>query len=265
MLKDKHIDFETSKLQKQIDRKKTGTTVVNNYPSSSGNEPIVETLLSKPVVTDMVAREEQYMAYNQDKEQWEPISHRGVMVYVREEEPTNQKEGDIWIRGSVDYLPLTGGTITGDLHVTGNITKGETWHAYGGFQDVSEALSMSGWTKVTNATNNLFVGLEADGFSLVDDGIIVANAGDYVGNVALTFIGSTTKDYHMRVYNVTQATQMGYVVGASGLGVGNYQHLVLPLYLECNAGDELQLEVIEAADTALTVTDCVFYMTYLHD
>ena len=151
------------------------------------------------------------------------------------------------------------------VHTKEMLRQNKAWHAYGGFQDVSEALSMSGWTKVTNATNNLFVGLEADGFSLVDDGIIVANAGDYVGNVALTFIGSTTKDYHMRVYNVTQATQMGYVVGASGLGVGNYQHLVLPLYLECNAGDELQLEVIEAADTALTVTDCVFYMTYLHD
>ena len=151
------------------------------------------------------------------------------------------------------------------VHTKEMLRQNKTWHTYGGFQDVSEALSMSGWTKVTNATNNLFVGLEADGFSLVDDGIIVANAGDYVGNVALTFIGSTTKDYHMRVYNVTQATQMGYVVGASGLGVGNYQHLVLPLYLECNAGDELQLEVIEAADTALTATDCVFYISYLHD
>ena len=162
------------------------------------------------------------------------------------------------------FVKKTGDTMTGDLHTSGYFRPDKIWHAYGGFQGKSVALSMSGWTKVTDG-GNIFTALEADGFSLASDIITVTNAGDYIGHVSLTFIGSTTKDYHIRIYNITKAEQMGYVVGASGLGVNNYQALSLPLYLECNAGDQLQLEVQETADTAMTVTDCVFYITYLHD
>ena len=145
------------------------------------------------------------------------------------------------------------------------VRQGSTWHAYGGFQAQSEALSMSGWTHVTNAGSNLWVELESDGISVASDIITVTNAGDYTGHISLTFTGSVSKDYHIRVYNNTQATQMGYVVGASGLGVGNVNALSLPLYLECNAGDTLQVEVQETGDTAMTVTDAVFYLQYLHD
>ena len=164
-----------------------------------------------------------------------------------------------------EFVKKSGDTMTGDLHSTERFRPDKIWHAYGGFQDKAEALTMSGWTIVTNATNDLFTGLEADGLTLSGDLMTVVNAGDYVGQVSLTFIGSTTKDYHMRIYNKTKGEQMGYIVGSSGLGVNNYQCVSLPIYLECNAGDELQLEVMEAGDTAMTVTDCVFYITYLHD
>ena len=185
------------------------------------------------------------------------------------------KEVDSEIENLIQQLPhkddlelkvnKSGDTMTGDLHTSGYFRPDKIWHAYGGFQGESEALSMSGWTKVTNAGGTLFTGLEADGLSLASDIITVVNAGDYVGHVSLTFIGSTTKDYHIRIYNNTTHAQMGYIIGASGLGVNNYQTLSLPLYLECNAGDQLQLEVEETGDTAMTVTDCVFYITYLHD
>lgn len=162
--------------------------------------------------------------------------------------------------GLLSVAPSGGYTIH-----TGMIRTTKIWHAYGGCQSVSEAQTMSGWSKITNGSGTLLTLTEADGFTIDDDVITVVNAGDYIGHVSLTFIGSTAKDYHIRIYNVTQGIQMGYIVGASGLGVGNYQHLSLPLYLECAANDQLQIEVEETGDTALTVTDCVFYISYLHD
>ena len=114
------------------------------------------------------------------------------------------KEVDSEIENLIQQLPhkddlelkvnKSGDTMTGDLHTSGHFRPDKIWHAYGGFQGESAALSMSGWTKVTNAGGTLFVGLEADGFSLASDIITVVNAGDYVGHVSLTFIGSTTKD-----------------------------------------------------------------------
>ena len=159
----------------------------------------------------------------------------------------------------------SGDTMTGDLHTSGYFRPDKIWHLYGGFQDESEVLSMSGWTQITNATTNLLTILENDGFTIAHDILTSVNGADYSGHITLTFIGNVSKDYHLRIYNLTQDTQMAYVVSASGLGVGNYQCLSLPLYIECDAGDQLQFEVMEDNDTAMTLVNCVFYINYLHD
>ena len=155
--------------------------------------------------------------------------------------------------------------ITGDAHVD-MLRQTGTWHAYGGFQDEAETISLDAdtWTHVTNATNDLWVGTEADGFSLVDDEMIVENAGDYSGSLSITLTGGNSKDFLFRIYNVTQSAVMGYHVGVSTT-VSNYSNVVLPLYLECDANDVLQVQAWCLAGDDPTLRSSIFYMSYLHD
>ena len=85
--------------------------------------------------------------------------------------------------------------IGGDFSVTGRLRQDSIWHAYGGFQNQAETLALDAdtWTHVTNATNDLWTGLEADGFTLSRDTMIVANAGDYIGALSITITGG---NYH---------------------------------------------------------------------
>ena len=70
MIKDRNIEFELSKLQKQIDRKKstTVTTKVTNVTNTLASE----TVLGKPIADDMSVSEGQVLAYNKSKNRWEP-------------------------------------------------------------------------------------------------------------------------------------------------------------------------------------------------
>jgi len=65
----------------------------------------------------------------------------------------------------------------------------------------------------------------------------ITNAGDYVGDISLTFSASNGKDYQIRIYNITQATQMGYLIGATTTGSTNFTNITLPVYIEADAGD----------------------------
>jgi len=162
------------------------------------------------------------------------------------------------------HLGLTGGTITGDLYVIGNITKTEVYHAYGGFQDVSETIVLDAdtWTHITNATNDLWVLNEGDGISIVADDIIIANTGDYMGNVSLTLTGGNSKDFLFRLYNVTQ-NHAHYYIGVSTT-VSNYSNVALPIYIEATAGDHYQIQVKCVAGDDPTIRSAIFNISYLH-
>ena len=162
--------------------------------------------------------------------------------------------------------------IQGNLTVDGNTSSNyvfvnKVYHAYGGFQDQTETLSIDAdtWTFVTNADNNLWTGFEADGMMLVDDNMVISNAGDYVGNLSVTFEGGIQKDYLFRIYNMTQDEQAGYYIGASGLGNNNYTNVSIPIYLEVNAGDVYQFQVYEANGTDAMFLNAIFILNYLHD
>jgi len=145
----------------------------------------------------------------------------------------------------------------------------ESWHAYGGFQDESETITIAAvdtWTMITNATNDLWGGLEAVGLTLSDDIMTVQHGGDYMGSLSMTFSGLNGKDFQVRVYNITQSTQLGYVIGATTTGANNYTNVTLPLYLECEAGDRLRMEVQCTTDGSdPTFRSAVFYMAFLHN
>lgn len=156
-------------------------------------------------------------------------------------------------------------TASGVLH-TEMMRQVSTWNAFGGFQDQAEELSLDAdtWTHVTNAGNNLWNCLEADGLSIEGDELVVANAGDYFGNLSITITGDNSKDFKFRVYNVTQSGVMGYHIGASTTA-SNYTNISIPLYLECNAGDHLQVQAYCLAGDNPTLRSAIFYINYLHE
>jgi hypothetical protein len=152
----------------------------------------------------------------------------------------------------------------------GRIRCDKIWHAYGGFQDKAETIStavQNTWYHITNVANDLWTGLEADGLTLASDVMTFVNGGDYFGSLSLTFSGSNTKDYQIRLYNITQTTQMGYVIGVTTTGNTNFTNISLPLYVEADAGDEMQMEVrcISGATADPIMRNAVFYLSYLHD
>jgi len=162
----------------------------------------------------------------------------------------------------------SGTSGTSYLLAYGYLRKANVWHVYGGFQDEAETIECTEdvWAKVTNAGGDLWSGTEADGFILSNDVMTVINAGDYIGHVSITISGGVNDDFYFRVYNNTQVTQMGSYLGVTTMGANNFQTISLPLYLECNAGDELQMEIMNPTNNDdCVVRDAVFYIAYLHE
>jgi hypothetical protein len=163
-------------------------------------------------------------------------------------------------------------TVKKDMRVKGRthanrLLKDSIYHVYGGFQDSAITITLSGanWAMIKNTAGTLWHGLEGEGLTISSDTMVITNTADYFGEIALTFTGQSGKDYYFRIYNVTQAVQMGYKVGVSATG-SNLQQVSVPLYLECNAGDRLRAEVMTSNNGNNPVMrDAVFYNIYLHE
>lgn len=142
-------------------------------------------------------------------------------------------------------------------------------HAYGGFQDSNAVIATPGadtWTIITNDENDLWQGIEVDGFTLANDTMTVTYGGDYTGVVSMSVGGNNNKDFEFRVFNVTQDTIAGYHMKSTGLGAGNYIGVTVPFYLEADAGDEFIMQVQCTTDASdPTIHDAIFYITYLHE
>ena len=143
------------------------------------------------------------------------------------------------------------------------------YHAYGGFQDKAESITIAGadtWAWITNATNDLWTGLEGVGMSLSGDIMTITNGGDYSGVLSATLSALNGKDFQIRLYNITQASQESYIIGATTTGAANFTNVTLPLYIEASAGDTFRMEVQCTTDgTDPTFRSAVFYLQYLHD
>ena len=156
---------------------------------------------------------------------------------------------------------------SGDLRITGMFRQDDTWHAYGGYEDQNETVACDAgvWTHITNATDDLWTGLEGDGITMVDDEMVIANAGDYAGSLVISISALNGKDFHVRIYNVTQGAIAGFPVGISTTGAGNKMSLSMPIYIEAKAKDVLQLQINSTDGTDPVLDDAIFYITYIHD
>ena len=150
------------------------------------------------------------------------------------------------------------------------VFQASTYHAYGGFQDSSVVITLTNqndWYMITNANNDLWTGSEADGMTLTGDTLTTTNTADYFGNLSLTFSGINGRDFQIRVYNITQAAEATYHIGATTTGATNFTNITLPIYLEATAGDEFRMEIrcTSTAGATPTVKSAVFTLMYLHD
>jgi len=142
------------------------------------------------------------------------------------------------------------------------------WHAYGGFQGQTETIAIgtaSVWEWVTNSAHNLWSGTEGVGMELSGDIMTVKKSGDYFGVLTLTLAGTATKDFQVRLYNITQGKATDFLSGVTTSGAGNYANITLPLYVEANAGDRLRIETTCTTDASdPTFQDAIFFLAYLH-
>lgn len=168
-------------------------------------------------------------------------------------------------------LPGVAYSQHGVMSVFKQIQQNNMWHAYGGFEDSSVAISITQdqWSMVTNVAQDLWSAGshgDSDGITLANDTMVVANAGDYAGLLSMTFYGTNANEYDVRVYSTVQDAQMGYKQGASGRSDNNYISVVNPLYFTCVANDSLVLQVTNiSGNNSATFKFAEFYLYYVKD
>lgn len=157
-----------------------------------------------------------------------------------------------------------------DVEITGYCSIGKIHHVYGGFQDSSVTVSIgvqSTWYQVTNSKGSLFSGLESDGFRMSGDTLYIDFVGDISGLAILTISGSNTQEYQVRIYDEANEVQSGFLQGVTCTGAGNYQQLVIPVYIENdNAGNDYIMQIQNVSGTGDAVMrHGQFILNYLHN
>jgi len=139
-------------------------------------------------------------------------------------------------------------------------------HAYGGFQEDTTTLTLTAgvWEKITNITNDLWIGTESEGISLILDSLVIKYAGDYYGMLTLAISGLNGKDFFVRVYNNTQGIAMGYKIGATTTSTANFIPIPLPLYFECDADDVLEVQIYSSVNATVYCRSAVFWLRWYH-
>jgi len=154
------------------------------------------------------------------------------------------------------------------LRISERLNEIGKWHAYGGFQGQTATIAITTvnvWEWVTNTNHDLWSGVEGVGMEISGDIMTVKKAGDYFGVLTLTIAGTATKDFQVRLYNITQGKATDFVCGATTSGAGNYASVTLPLYFEAEAEDRLRIETTCTTDASdPTFEDAIFYLAYLH-
>jgi len=169
--------------------------------------------------------------------------------------------------GVIDITSGTGTKITVDA--SGRVLVPAIYTAFGGFADVAEPIGdgvQNTWDMVTNATNDLWTGIEADQITMSGDTMVFTYAGHYGGTVAFTGNGLNGQDFEVCIYNVRKAAMEGFCLGVSTTGAANDIPFTMPLHMDVAAGDSLimQMRCTSGAQT-LTVEDGIFTVWYKHD
>ena len=161
-----------------------------------------------------------------------------------------------------------------DLDVNGQIStyrvkQDSVWHLFGGFADSAVVIDLTEdeFSHVSNATNNLWNGIESDGLVASGDTTEFLYPGDYFGSYSVTFTGGTGTVFIFEVYNTVSDERTGFPVAATGDGTTDYVTVTKPLYFhDIEAGDKLVLRVTNNDnDSDITIRYGSYFISYLHD
>ena len=141
-------------------------------------------------------------------------------------------------------------TISGmndDVVIKGNIKSTDAIHLFSYFGDSTITYSFASsdtWYHMTNASNDMWIDSELDGFSVSNDTITVENPGDYDLRFKVNIIGGNGTSYAARFYNVTQAKGIPVSGAITGRGSGNVQSLTISAYAEgIDENDEIVIQI----------------------
>jgi hypothetical protein len=163
-------------------------------------------------------------------------------------------------------VPLTPGSGP----FPGPIRQTTTWHSTGGFQLSSTTITIGSsatWYPIHNATDNLWVQIDGNGFTVANDNITALHKGDFHGHLTIAVSGTSGDDIFVRAFNVTDNTATGNPIGVTVTGAANFQNISLPLYLNATAANKVfRFDIMNnTAGRNVTVRSAVFQVFYLHD
>ena len=152
----------------------------------------------------------------------------------------------------------------------GPVRQLTTWHSTGGFQLSSTTITIGSsgvWYPIHNATDNLWVQIDGNGFTVANDNITATNKGDYHGHLTIAISGQSGDDVFVRAFNVTDNAATGTPIDVTVTGAANFQNISLPLYLNATGANKVfQFQIMNnTAARDVTVRSAVYQLFYLHD
>jgi len=154
-------------------------------------------------------------------------------------------------------------TVTGKVDISGDIDY-DLSHGYMYYYERSEtiALTQNVYSKLTNATNNLFTVDEANGITIAGDSITITRAGDYTLWFNFSAVGAGSADaYRLKLYKNGSAILGSIKASALKSDISTVWHIQ-----DLAVGDDIAIYLTNTVDNDdITAVDCSIYIRKEHD
>jgi hypothetical protein len=149
-------------------------------------------------------------------------------------------------------------------------------HGYFGFADGSQEIAVgtvNTWTKITNATDDLFQNIQTNAGIVLDDDDFhfnIAEITGYYGHMKFDFKivghGGNNVDFDIEIYNITQSKSLPVKVQITTGGANNRVTGTGIAYdMESNFGDKYKMRIQNTTNgTSFTVTNAAVWIELSH-